>query len=206
MKTLKLHISEIKVNPINPREITEAMFNKLIVSLLTFPKMLQLREIVIDKDRVILAGNMRYRALSSIADLPIADLKQLIDTSHKAKKFPPIWKESLFKYWVEWQKSPTVEVKDGSDLTEDEQKEFLIKDNVSYGEFEQDILANEWDVDDIDDWGVYTWVEEIKDEPEEKEKPIRYLLEVDCKTESERQTVEELLETRGYKVKRKGGE
>jgi hypothetical protein len=40
------------------------------------------------------------------------------------------------------------------DLTEEKQREFIIKDNVGYGEWDWDILANEWDVEQLDDWGL----------------------------------------------------
>jgi len=39
-------------------------------------------------------------------------------------------------------------------LTEDQQKEFIIKDNSGFGEWDWDILANEWDVDKLEDWGL----------------------------------------------------
>jgi hypothetical protein len=39
-------------------------------------------------------------------------------------------------------------------LTEEQQREFLIKDNVSGGEWDWDILANEWDVEQLEDWGL----------------------------------------------------
>ena len=41
-----------------------------------------------------------------------------------------------------------------SDLTPDQQKEFIIKDNVGFGEWDWDILANEWDVDALAEWGL----------------------------------------------------
>jgi len=45
-------------------------------------------------------------------------------------------------------------VKRASDLTEEEQKQFIIKDNVSVGDWDWDTLANEWDVQDLKDWGL----------------------------------------------------
>jgi hypothetical protein len=39
-------------------------------------------------------------------------------------------------------------------LTEDQQREFLIKDNVSGGEWDWDLLANEWDADELENWGL----------------------------------------------------
>lgn len=39
-------------------------------------------------------------------------------------------------------------------LTEEKKKEFVIKDNVSYGEWDWDIIANEWDTMTLQDWGL----------------------------------------------------
>jgi len=39
-------------------------------------------------------------------------------------------------------------------LTEDQQKEFIIKDNSGFGEWDWDILANEWDVKKLEEWGL----------------------------------------------------
>jgi hypothetical protein len=41
-----------------------------------------------------------------------------------------------------------------SELTEEQQKEFVIKDNSSFGEWDWDVLVNEWPVDDLSDWGL----------------------------------------------------
>ena len=51
------------------------------------------------------------------------------------------------------------------DLTEEQKKEFIIKDNVGFGEWDWDMLANEWDVEKLNEWGLDTpdnWgVEEV---------------------------------------------
>ena len=39
-------------------------------------------------------------------------------------------------------------------LTEEQQAEFIIKDNVGFGEWDWDLLANEWDAASITDWGL----------------------------------------------------
>jgi ParB-like chromosome segregation protein Spo0J len=41
-----------------------------------------------------------------------------------------------------------------TDLSEDKQREFLIKDNTSGGEWDFEMLANEWDVDELTEWGL----------------------------------------------------
>ena len=45
-------------------------------------------------------------------------------------------------------------VKRSSDLTEDEKKRFIIADNVAFGEWDWDTLANDWDVVDLEAWGL----------------------------------------------------
>jgi len=39
-------------------------------------------------------------------------------------------------------------------LTPEQQKEFIIKDNVGFGEWDWDVLANEWEAQDLEDWGL----------------------------------------------------
>jgi len=46
------------------------------------------------------------------------------------------------------------------DLTEEQKKEFIIKDNVGFGEWDWDILANDWDADLLLEWGLDVWVDE----------------------------------------------
>jgi ParB-like chromosome segregation protein Spo0J len=41
-----------------------------------------------------------------------------------------------------------------SELTEEQQQEFIIKDNVGFGEWDWDMIANEWDTEKIEDWGL----------------------------------------------------
>ena len=45
-------------------------------------------------------------------------------------------------------------VKRSSDLTEEEKKRFIIADNVAFGEWDWDTLANDWEVVDLQDWGL----------------------------------------------------
>ena len=45
-------------------------------------------------------------------------------------------------------------IKKASELTEEQKKEFIIKDNVGFGEWEWEQLANEWDVEQLTQWGL----------------------------------------------------
>ena len=42
-------------------------------------------------------------------------------------------------------------------LTEEQKKEFIVKDNVGFGEWEWDMLGNEWDSSKLEDWGLDVW-------------------------------------------------
>lgn len=59
-------------------------------------------------------------------------------------------------------------------LTEQREKEIVIRDNVENGEWDMDILANEWDIDDLHEWGVEEakWskeIEEVEPDPIDEE-------------------------------------
>jgi hypothetical protein len=117
MQSKKIKISEIKLNPNNPRLIKDDKFEKLVKSIKDFPEMLDIRPIVVNSDMVILGGNMRFKACKE------AGLKE-------------------------------VPIIVADNLTEEQQREFLIKDNVSGGEWDFEMLANEWDVEQLEDWGL----------------------------------------------------
>jgi hypothetical protein len=40
------------------------------------------------------------------------------------------------------------------DLTEEQQREFIIKDNVGFGEWDWEIIANEWKPEQLEEWGL----------------------------------------------------
>jgi DNA modification methylase len=53
------------------------------------------------------------------------------------------------------------------DLTDDQQREFIIKDNVGYGDWDWEELANNWEAEKLDEWGLD--VPDFKVEPEAEE-------------------------------------
>ena len=115
-----LKISAVKPNTDNPRVIRDNKFQKLVASIKEFPEMLKLRPIVVNKDMIILGGNMRYKACIE------AGLKE-------------VW------------------VLKAADLTKEQENEFIVKDNVGFGEWDWDILANIWDTKKLKDWGLDVW-------------------------------------------------
>lgn len=47
-----------------------------------------------------------------------------------------------------------VSIVKANDLTDEQKDEFIVKDNVGFGEWDWDSLANEWDVEKLEDWGL----------------------------------------------------
>lgn len=104
-------------NTKNPRYIKSKKHKELVKSLQEFPEMKDIREIVIDEDNLILAGDKRTYALEEL---------QYTD----------------------------VRVKKVFGLTDAKKREFIIKDNAHSGDWDTDILANEWDFDEAKEWGA----------------------------------------------------
>jgi hypothetical protein len=119
LKTQLIDIQKIKENENNPRIIRHEKFLKLVQSVKDFPEMLQIRPIVVNKDMVIIGGNMRYNACleAGIKEVPVLIV----------------------------------------DLTSEQEKEFMIKDNVSGGEWDFSVLKIEWGQAPLDEWGVDNW-------------------------------------------------
>lgn len=164
MDTKLTELSNVHVNKKNPRTISADKFKKLINSLLSLPKMLEIRPIAVDGKGVALGGNMRFRALSEIAKMTEDDLRTRLDTIRDVKKKTAAERKALLDYWVKWVAKPVVPVVDASTLTTAEQKEFIIKDNGDFGQWDYDALANEWNADDLNDWGVDVWQNKEVDE------------------------------------------
>ena len=117
MNIKSVDIAQVKTNPNNPRIIKDDKYAKLVESIRTFPKMLEIRPIVVNADMIVLGGNMRLRACKEAG----------------LKKIPVIMAD---------------------DLTPEQQREFIIKDNVGFGEWDFEMLSNEWEFEELDKWGL----------------------------------------------------
>jgi len=127
----KVKLSDINLNPDNPRTITGKDMELLVKSLQEFPEMMELREIVVDETMTVLGGNMRTLALQKIG------VKECI-------------------------------AKIATGLTDDQRREFVIKDNGSFGQWNMDELANAWSDLPLHDWGVALpedWMQQPNFEP-----------------------------------------
>nr|DAZ73499.1 MAG TPA: ParB protein [Caudoviricetes sp.] len=151
MKTEEIALSRVSENEANPRTITEANFQKLVKSILVFPKMLQLRPIVVDETYKALGGNMRTRALCHIVSMTPEAIMDVLDTD---QRMTDAEKLAIANYWSQWKEQPTATIVKASDLTEGQKKEFIIKDNAGFGDWDTNALANQWNTDLLKDWGV----------------------------------------------------
>lgn len=150
-------LSQVQANAANPRSISGAQFQRLVDSLLVLPKMLELRPIVVDATMTALGGNMRYRALCAIADMSYDAIgNRLAQLPDFVKKTKPE-QEALLNRWLVWRDAPTAVILRADKLTDAEAREFIIKDNVGFGEWNYDALANEWDEVELKDWGLDVW-------------------------------------------------
>jgi hypothetical protein len=129
MKYIKL--SSIKLNPNNPRRIKGDNFKSLVESIRRDPEYLEKRGIVI-ADGVILGGNQRYLAIK----------EALKDEA---------FRESL---GLEKDMIPASWVVDASEWSEEKRRRFIIVDNGMWGEWDFDILANEWSDLPLNDLGI----------------------------------------------------
>lgn len=157
MKVEKVNLKQVATNDENPRSITDTKFAKLVNNVLSFPKMLELRPIVISDEMKALGGNMRLRALQHISKMKPAELEGLLATIPDYTKATDGEREAVMQHWQSWLKKPTAPVVYASTLTEQEQRRFIILDNVGFGDWDWDELANKWDGEELGDWGLDNW-------------------------------------------------
>lgn len=155
IKTIKL--SQIKVNAENPRTITGDKFQKLVNSILVFPKMLGVRPIVINKQYKALGGNMRTNALNYISKFTIQQIEERLVGLADYQRMTDGEKRVLSEHWESWLGNPTALVNVAEKFSPSEQQQFIIKDNTSFGNWDFDKLANAFDEKDLGDWGMDVW-------------------------------------------------
>jgi len=99
-----IEISSLKLNDNNPRFIKDARFNQLKQSIEQFPKMMNLRPIVVDGNGVVLGGNMRLRALMDLGykSIPGEWVKKASELTEEEKRRFVIADNTGFGEW-DWE-------------------------------------------------------------------------------------------------------
>ena len=129
------NLKNLTPNPSNPRVLRDEQYKKLLASIKRDPEFLSKRPVV-HADNVILGGNMRYRAL--LEATRDTEFRERIGTK-KAGEVPASW------------------VLDASEFSEEQRRRFVIVDNAPdgmSGEWDWDMLANEFDVNWLNDLGL----------------------------------------------------
>ena len=137
-----MKLADLKLNLDNPRTIKPEKLEKLANSIKDFPKMMIKRPIVYDENKIIIGGNMRYRAIQSLG----------------MKEIPDEW------------------TSDASDFTPEERHRFIMQDNAEMGEHDYDMVANQYELEDLEAWGIdvpYATTEEVEEDeaPEVSSEP-----------------------------------
>ncbi len=183
---------QVKQNQSNPRYILEDKFNLLLKSILQRPDILDIRPIVVKlPENIVLGGNMRHKAISHILD---CNLKQF-----------------YFDFDIEfWQKVQQGEIPDSwivfKEMTKHEADEFIIKDNVGFGQWDWDMLANDWSEDDLQDWGLdipsldYE-IDENEELIDDNEDDTLFKVQIELSSKDEQQSIINELSSKGYLCK-----
>ena len=119
-----MKLSQIKPNPNNPRLIKDDKFNKLVESIRAFPEMMEKRKIVCVTD---VDGKLYPLG----GNMRLKAIKEL-----GYKEIPDSW------------------IDNADSWTEEQRREFVIKDNVGFGEWNWEELANDWDSEKLEEWGL----------------------------------------------------
>ena len=137
----QLKIYKVKGNPLNPRLIKNDKFKKLVNSIISIPAFMKLRPIILDEDFMVIGGNMRLKAHHHLNRKEIwTDMFTQADCDEMNKI--ALAEERETKSYIEYC------------------NEITIKDNVSAGEWEYDMLANEWDSVQLAEWSLDVWQNE----------------------------------------------
>lgn len=101
---------------------------------------------------------------------------------------------------LKWKECPCAITAEGTEAKK--LREYAIKDNVSFGEDDMDLLANEWDLEELTEWGMDVNFPDVVEDKEPKEPNINleteFRLEIVCENESEQEKMYNELIDRGF--------
>ena len=170
----EVKLSELVLNSINPRTMTEYMQDKLTQSLLVSPWLMKVKPIMIDEKGTVWSGNARTTSLRKIVTMDIDTIEDFMTQQKVYREMDEKNQKRLLKYWKEWKKEQKVPVRTLEGFTDDEKKELLVKDNMHAGEDDAEVLRKYFDRDMISDffgsvsWDLYDYSDKINDEGAEK--------------------------------------
>ena len=143
-----IDLKKLHPNKKNPRIISDEKFDKLVQSIKQFPEMLELRPIVVNEDYIALGGNMRIKACQKLKIKKVPYYMFTREMIKQRKEFMDIWKTNEDGEEEVVGKRPKT--------YEDYCDEFIIKDNVPYGEWDW-LELNQWNTVTLQDYGLDVW-------------------------------------------------
>lgn len=141
-----MKLTDIKLNPNNPRFIKDDKFKGLVNSLKDLPVMTELREVIVDENNMIIGGNMRFRAAKEAG-----------------------WKEIPTKVFTREMAKKNNELTKQNKTYEQYVSEIVIKDNLSGGDWDWDMMTSHYDIDQLLKWGFSEYDLRIGKIDEQKE-------------------------------------
>ena len=133
--------------------------------------------------------------------MPASVIRASLESLETYKRKTKLERANLLQYWKEWQANPVASVICVEQMTEEEQREFIIKDNVGFGEWNFNVLANEWDDVQLTEWGMNLPQPEDmegKEEAKQEEKKPDYIVEIRCQSEEDYKHTFQILTEAGY--------
>lgn len=168
-----MKLNKLKSNPNNPRIIKDDKFKKLVQSIKDFPEMMEKRPIVCVTD----VDDKHFPLGGNMR------LKALQELNYK--EIPDSW------------------IILANDWTLEQRKAFVIKDNIGFGEWDWDELANNWDTEQLTEWGLdipnFIEEKEINDLSDNIKNDFR--IEIICKDEENQQILYNELIEKNYECR-----
>lgn len=128
-KTIEIHL-----NPTNPRTITKKEYRKLVERIRKAPHYMKLQPLILNEDKMILDGNMRYRACKELGWVEIP--------AQVFTKAAHIASDAWTKYKRTYEECCT---------------EIIFTSNLHSGEFDFDIVTNIYNDVDVEGYGLNVW-------------------------------------------------
>ncbi len=139
LNSIQTNDGQIAGLPANPRFITQEDFELLKMRILKMPQYLRHNPLKVEESGVILGGNMRYRALQSLATEKAT--AKWVDKSGQEHTYT--FTDEIPDEWV-------IRL---TDYTIEQKRAIVLLDNSQNGQDDYERLANEWEMDELKEWG-----------------------------------------------------
>jgi len=155
-----VNINQVRGNKNNPRVIKDERFKKLVESIKFFPEMLWKRCLVVESNEkgfTVLGGNQRLRAINEIFKMPRHELAEQVAGVNNEKTI------------LAFYDSKQIPITLCDDWTLEQKREFIVRDNIDFGQWDMDKLSSEYEMEELEDWGLEPLVNNLQQEMSEED-------------------------------------